>query len=408
MQSLIPYFPTLGPRAGWRTQDGDSLPYPLGHARSRCYYMGRSGIYHGVAALGVRPGDEVLMPAYHSGTEAAPLMHYGCRLKFYGVARDLTIDLDEVEDKIGPATRVLFAIHFIGFPAPVVELREIADRHGLAFIEDCAQAFLSRSAGRPLGTWGDMSVFCVYKSLPVAAGGILALGRDSIALPPEPQAVGLYSELNLTAKHVLNYLSLHGGAAGAAFRWLAQRLAGGVVASTKLACVTPEVMSFDPAVLDWGLGPITERLLRYFDYESIAARRRHNYQWLARRLVEAGLTLVREDLPDETVPLFMPILVPDKFDTVARLRGEQIMAVPFWGTHHEHLPRGEFLDTEFLVDHVVELPIYQDLTTGHLERIGDAAERLVRPLPQLRSRAPARTWPTVGVATDEDLCTQLS
>jgi hypothetical protein len=380
MQTMIPYFPTLGPRAGWKTQHRAALPYPLSHDRVRRYYMGRSGVYYGSAALGLKPGDEVLLPSYHSGTETAPLAHYGCRLKFYGVSRDLNIDLDEIEDKISPATRALYAIHFIGFPGPVAELRAMADRHGIVLIEDCAQAFLSRWGGRSLGTWGDASVFCVYKSLPIAAGGVLAINNDSMPAPLAPRSIGLYSELNLTAKHLLNYLSLHGGAAGARLRWLAQRLAGGVVATTKLECVTPEAMAFDPSVLDWGLGPISAWLLRYFDYDAIARRRRENYRWLADRLIAAGLSPVRDSLPDDTVPLFLPLFVPNKFETVARLRHEGVMAVPFWGRHHEHLPRGEFRDTEFLVDHVIELPIYQDLTVDHLERVADVVLRHTRPL----------------------------
>ncbi len=397
MPSLVPYFPTLGPRAGWKFQSRRELPFPLNSDRAAGYYMGRAAIYHGARALGLKPGDEILFPAYHSGTESAPLLHLGGRLKLYGVASDLAIDLDEIEAKIGPATRALYAIHFIGFPAPIVELRELADRHGLVLIEDCALGFLSRAHGRPLGSWGDMSIFCVYKTLPLPAGGFLAINRDDVGLPTPPPATGLYSEINLTIKHVLNYIDLHGGAVGTSLSGLVQRFASKVVTSTPARVVTPEAMTFDAAWLQWGLGSITRRLLPYFDYASIAARRRNNYQWLAGQLRDSGVRMLRQQLPDETVPLFFPIVVPDKFDTVARLRRDRVMAVPFWGKHHAHVPRGEFPETEFLVDHVVEIPIYQDLSPALMRRIADAVIRHARPMPPTIARRAGKAPATESV-----------
>ena len=90
MPPFIPSYQTLGPRSGWTWQRRDALPYPLSHDRTREYFLGRNAIYHGARALGLKAGDEVLFPAYHSGTESAPLMHLGCRLKFYGVDRHST------------------------------------------------------------------------------------------------------------------------------------------------------------------------------------------------------------------------------------------------------------------------------------------------------------------------------
>lgn len=366
MLPQIPSYQTLGRKTGWRCWPGPR-PFPLSHDRIRLYYLGRNAVYHGARALGLKPGDEILFPAYHSGTESAPLMYLGCNLRFYGVERDLSIDLDEIEAKIGPRTKAIYAIHFFGFQAPIEELRALADRHGLLLIEDVALSFLSQLGGRPLGTWGDASIFCLYKSLPTAAGGVLAINKPGVPLPPEPQRDGFYSELNLTLKHVVRHWELHGGPLGRLARRAVEKGSKPVTSGAKLQ--SPDSLDFEPELLDRGMGLLTRGLLRWFDYVSIAARRRKNYIWLANRLRNSGVAMLRERLPDGAVPLFFPILVDEKFPTVESLHRERIEAIPVWGIHHAYLHRGEFPGTEFLVNHAVEIPIFQDLTEGHLERI---------------------------------------
>jgi dTDP-4-amino-4,6-dideoxygalactose transaminase len=331
------------------------------------YYLGRNAVYHGARALGLKAGDEILFPAYHSGTESAPLMHLGCNLRFYEVARDLGIDLDEIEAKIGPQTKAIYAIHFFGFQAPIESLRALADRHGLLLIEDVALSFLSQLDGRPLGTWGDVSIFCLYKSLPTAAGGVLAVNKPGVQLPPAPVRGGFYSELNLTLKHVVRHWELHGGPLGQLARRAVEKCSKPVTSGAKLQ--SPDSLDFEAELLDRGMGLLTRGLLRWFDYRSIAARRRRNYIWLADRLRDSGVAMLREHLPEGAVPLFFPILVDEKFPTVETLHRVRIDAIPVWGIHHAYLRHGEFPGTEFLVNHAVEIPIFQDLEERHLERI---------------------------------------
>jgi hypothetical protein len=85
-----------------------------------------------------------------------------------------------------------------------------------------------------------------------------------------------------------------------------------------------------------------------------------------------------DELPPGAVPLFLPILVEDKFGAVEALHRAGIEAIPVWGIHHPYLNRGEFPGTEFLVNHAVEIPIFQDLTERHLERMALDVIRLCR------------------------------
>jgi hypothetical protein len=274
MPCRIPTYQTLGRRTGWRWQPASQLPYPLGHPQIRHYRLGRNAVYHGAKTLGLGAGDEILFPAYHSGTEAAPLMFLGCRLRFYGVGQDLTLDLNEIEAKIGPNTRAIYVIHFFGFQAPIEALRSLADRHRLLLIEDVALGFLGEIDGRPLGTWGDISIFCLYKSMPVGLGGVLAVNKPGVSLPPEPQPKGFYSDLNLIVKHVIHHWELHGGTCGRFSRKAVEMCCKRLVSSARLTLNSPESLDFEPELLHDGMGALTRWLLAYFDYESVGRRRR--------------------------------------------------------------------------------------------------------------------------------------
>lgn len=378
MPAFISSYQTLGPSSGWRRNRPEDLPYPLNHERRRHYYLGRNAVYHGARALGLGAGAEVVFPAWHSGTESAPLLHAGCVLRFYEVRRDLTIDLDEVESLITPATRAIYAIHFIGFPAPIQELRDLADHYQLPLIEDVALGFLGQIDGRPMGTWGDVSIFCLYKSLPTAAGGILAINREDIPLPPEPTRVNHYSELNLTAKSALNHLEMHGGWLGWKARQLIQRLGRSGTRAAGLTVKNPDALNFEPDLLEFRMGRLTRKISCWLDYPRIVEARRANYQWLVRELEGTGVHLLRPDLPEGCVPLFFPVWTEDKFGTVARMIADGIDGVPVWGIHHRHLPHGVFPHTEFLTEHAVEVPVHHTLTRAHLIRIRDSMIRHCR------------------------------
>ena len=372
MLSFIPSYQTLGPLSGWKWNRREALPYPLNHDRTRFYYLGRNAIFHGAKACGLGPGDEVLFPSYYSGTESAPLRHLGCQLTYFGVQHDLSIDLDEIEAKITPRTRAIHAIHFHGFPTAIEELRQLADRHDLVLIEDVALSFLSCLGDRPLGTWGDFSIFCIYKTMPVGNGGLLSFNRQDVPLPEPARGSSLYSELNLTAKHVLNHIDLRGRLVGTITRRTIERCLQAAVAIRRPRLESPDTLDFEEPMLPRAMGPITRRLIPYFDYQHTAERRCSNYGWMVERLRGRGIGILHEQLPPGAVPLFFPVLVEDKFGTVDAMRRQKIDAIPVWGIHHPELPRGEFPGTEFLVNHLVEIPIHQDLTERHLDRIARA------------------------------------
>ena len=123
-------------------------------------------------ALGVGPGDEVIVPDF---TFIAPAE---CVAFLGGVPRFADIDLEtlqilpgSVEALIGPKTRGIIAVDLFGQCAPFKELRQIADAHGLWIIEDAAQAFGATTGTQHACTFGDISITSFYPSKPLGCYG---------------------------------------------------------------------------------------------------------------------------------------------------------------------------------------------------------------------------------------------
>src|SRR4029077_16979338 len=109
------------------------------NGRSAHYlFWARNGIYHGLAALGLKPGDNVLVPAYHCTSLVEPILKYGSEAKFYDINVDLSANFDDIREKIDRKTRAILAIHYFGFPQPIRKFRELCQARGLYLIEDCA------------------------------------------------------------------------------------------------------------------------------------------------------------------------------------------------------------------------------------------------------------------------------
>src|SRR5918998_730690 len=83
------------------------LPFPLNEPNCRIFSLARRGLYTGIKALGLGQGDEVLVPAYHHGSEIEALIRAGIVCRFYDVGRSLEPDEQELESLLGPRVRAL-------------------------------------------------------------------------------------------------------------------------------------------------------------------------------------------------------------------------------------------------------------------------------------------------------------
>jgi dTDP-3-amino-3,4,6-trideoxy-alpha-D-glucose transaminase len=132
-------------------------------------------------ALGIGPGDEVVTTALSAAYSALAVMMTGARPVFADVdGATLNVDPAAIESAIGPNTRAILPVHLYGQPADMTAIERIAGRHSLPIVEDCCQAHLATSAGRPVGTIGVAGAFSFYptKNLGALGDGGAVLTRD--------------------------------------------------------------------------------------------------------------------------------------------------------------------------------------------------------------------------------------
>lgn len=140
-----------------------------------------SGLHCALAATGIGPGDEVIVPPYTMSASATAVLFTGAVPVFADIDDKIfCLDPAAVEAAITPYTRAVVAVNLFGHPAPLLQLREICDRRGLFLIEDNAQAPSATIKGRYTATIGDIGVFSFnrHKTMQSGEGG-MAICRDN-------------------------------------------------------------------------------------------------------------------------------------------------------------------------------------------------------------------------------------
>jgi dTDP-4-amino-4,6-dideoxygalactose transaminase len=148
------------------------LPLALGMS------SGTAALHVSLLLAGVKPGDEVITTAMTAEPTNVVILQAGATPVFADVEPDTgNLDPASVASLVGPRTRAIVVVHYAGFPAPLAALRALADRHGIALVEDAAHALGARYDGRGIGTIGDYGIFSLQaiKHMTTVDGGVLAL-----------------------------------------------------------------------------------------------------------------------------------------------------------------------------------------------------------------------------------------
>jgi perosamine synthetase len=137
---------------------------------------GTSAIHAAIAAIDPEPGDEVITTAITDMGALAPILYQGAIPVFADVdARTGNVTTATIADRLSDRTVAIVATHLFGNPCDVDATRELGDAQGIPVIEDCAQAFLARRAGRLVGTVGSIGCFSSQqgKHMTTGEGGIV-------------------------------------------------------------------------------------------------------------------------------------------------------------------------------------------------------------------------------------------
>jgi perosamine synthetase len=300
-----------------------ALPSLLDGADVRLVTSGRIAIGLALRALGVGPGDVVLVPAYHSPSMVPPAHWCGADVAFYRVHPDTAPDLADIETHLAKGrVKAILATHFFGIPHDLAPLRALCDRHGAGLVEDCAHAFFGARDGVAVGSVGDYAIGSTMKFFPIYEGGCLVSHRHRLDVALRGAGAGFEMKAALNALEaafahgrlpvlrVLLALPLRLKSA----LWNARKSRGTNAAAAPAPALAPSSsdssFEFDARWADKRSSWLSRAVLRCVSPARIVARRRRNYLDLQRALDGApGCRPLFARLPDGACPWMFPLLV---------------------------------------------------------------------------------------------------
>lgn len=172
----------LGPNVGALEQE---IAAYLGVKHAVGLASGTDALIIALRALGVGAGDEVIVPAYSFFATAGAVLSVGARPAFVDVQpRTYLMDVEQIEAVITPRSKAILPVHLYGQPADMDEILSLARAHGLAVVEDNAQAFGAEYKGRKTASLGDLGCLSFFPSKNLGGygdGGMLTTDDDHLA-----------------------------------------------------------------------------------------------------------------------------------------------------------------------------------------------------------------------------------
>ena len=306
---------------------------------------GTAALHFALLALGIGPGDEVIVPAHTFIASASAISYTGAKPVFVDCLADTwELDPSAVEKAVAKETRAVIVVHLYGVPCELDELKRIANEHELAIIEDCAQAHGALYKGRKVGRFGKVSAFSFYPSKNLGAYG-------------EAGAVG--TDETEVAELVEMFRS-HGG-------------------KTKYS---HEIVGYNER-MDGIQGAVLSVKLRHLD------------QWnkrkstIARKYFEGikNPLITLQRIPKEVTPAYhlFVVLVDDRPKFLEFLKARGVGSALHYPTpcHLQKAYRGfgytkgDLPKAEHIADHCVSLPLFPELTDKEVETVIDVANAYI-------------------------------
>jgi dTDP-4-amino-4,6-dideoxygalactose transaminase len=189
---------------------------------------GTDALVIALRALGVERGDDVVVPSFTFYATAEAVAAIGARPVFCDIDPDtFCVSAETVERALTPDTRAVVPVDLFGTPAPMVELRTLADERGLLLLEDAAQAAGARLDGRPVGVLGDAATFSFFPSknlFCLGDGGAIATADPGVA--ERARLLRLHGSRDKTSYELVGYNSRLDALQAAALRVGLSRLEG--------------------------------------------------------------------------------------------------------------------------------------------------------------------------------------
>lgn len=317
----------------------------VGVKESVCVNSGTAALQLGLMAIGLEPGDEVIVPANTFIATAEAVIWAGGKPVLVDVSEDdFNMDPAALEGAVTPRTRGVIPVDLYGQPARLDEIQAFADRHGLFLLEDSCQAHGARYRGRSAGTFGRAAAFSFYPGKNLGAygeGG--ALVTDDLTIAEKARMLRDHGQSRKYEHVLMGHNYRLEGLQGAVLNVKLPHLDGWNDARRRVAGWYREALAGLPVKL-----PVEKPDVRHvYHLFVIRVPRRDAFQTF---LKERGVdTLIHYPIPLHLQPALSNL----------------------------GYPKGRFPVTERLADEIVSLPIFPELRQDQVQRVGRAIGEFV-------------------------------
>ena len=313
--------------------------------------------------IGLQPGDEVLIPAFHCPSMVHPVLAAQGNPAFYAISPDLGVSLEHIEPHLGPQTRAVLVPHLFGRIQRLGQIRGLCDSVQVTLIEDCAHALFGTADGRPVGSTGHFAIASPRKFLPLEEGGLLTSAVDILRdLPVRTPSAGRALRLAFDGvDKAIQYDRLR------ALRPLVAAVKGirrGLRGASHESALPEHVEHVEavPQLDAFRAAGLTRNIMRRLMTQELVRRRRENFSTLAAGLSDLPLLRplkVRADL--NSVPYMLPVILeqPERQFNELKARG-----MPMW--RWEHSRRGVCRITDHYARALLQIPCHQSLRPAEI------------------------------------------
>jgi dTDP-4-amino-4,6-dideoxygalactose transaminase len=342
------------------------------------FHKARAAIRYICQLLDIKPDDTVLVPSYNCGVEVDPMLKYGARIVMFRVDITGQIDLEDIRKRIDEKTRIIYINQYFGFPQPIEAIRKICDERGIYLIEDCALSLLSKSAGnKNLGSTGDISIFNLYKTLPLADGGALMINNPVLIHDPpvmlaSPRVMVFFGFIQLCKHFMLRNIPVF-NTLYASVRNMVSKVKADIEKTHESGTSLPDMPAsyyYDENLGLRRMSSLSGYMLDRYDYERIVQNRRRNFQKYMYELRNIEkIQFLYQDLPEGICPLYFPILIDNPGYVYKQLLKYSVFTFHWWSGYHRDLPWSDFPEACYLKDHLLVLPVHHQLSEKHIDYI---------------------------------------
>ena len=375
-------FPSIDIRCVWRsTKERNPV---LDRERFFSFASGRAALYQGIKCLYETTGKKIFVPFYHCGVEVEAILRAGFEVVFYPLKDNLDIDINWLENNVGTDVLAILAVHYFGFPQPLVSLLNFCQKNSILLIEDCAHALYSKNEYKFLGEYGDLAIFSFMKTVGIPNGGGVFLNNGLFDIPSKGRK---YFHIALVKKMIRSILEYE----------LSRNSATSILASKILEIWERRSTAIDSINEQsnsklWyyevpqyhyqhAISSLSSFFLRPLNVERIIKKRRENYFFLLEKINwNKEMQPLFINLEVGVCPLCFPVRVSDNDLIDKKLCGYGITPFIFGRFSHPSFADKNFPQSRSFRRGLIGLPVHQQLNNNAIEEVARRINMLLAEL----------------------------